>query len=253
MDDTPRPLSSHLTELRKRMFWLIGAWGVCAMAAGFFVSDLFELLMGPAVNALREREYQLIAINPPEIFFAYVKTALLVGFVVSIPVTLYQIWGFVGPALYKAERRFAIPFVLATTLLFFSGALFGYFVAFPFVFEYFLSLESDIVRTSWSVQAIFAFMSRLYLAFGIAFQLPVAIFFFSLAGIVTPDRLAKSRPYAVVIMFVVGAVLTPPDIVSQISLALPLLVLYESGIWVSRLVIRRRGAAPEAPPADPEP
>ena len=252
MDDTPRSLTSHLQELRRRLFWLVGVWGICAGVSGFFASKLFELLLGPAVNALRKRDYELIAINPPEIFFAYVKTAILVGFLVSLPVTLYQIWIFVGPALYQSERRFAIPFVLATTLLFFSGALFGYFVAFPFVFEYFLSLESDIVRTSWSVQAIFAFMSRLYLAFGIAFQLPVAIFFFSLAGIVTPDRLAKSRPYAVVIMFVASAILTPPDIVSQVALALPLLVLYESGIWVSRIVIRRRDAPPEAPPADPE-
>ena len=253
MDDTPRPITSHLQELRKRLFWVIGVWGACAAISGLFVSQLFELLMGPAVNALRAREYELIAINPPEIFFAYVKTALLVGFLVSIPVTLYQVWGFVGPALYQSERRFAIPFVLATTLLFFAGALFGYFVAFPFVFEYFLSLESDIVRTSWSVQAIFAFMSRLYLAFGIAFQLPVAIFFFSLAGIVTPERLAKSRPSAVVIMFVVGAVLTPPDIVSQVSLAVPLLVLYESGIWISRIVIRRRNEPDKSESTDLEP
>ena len=252
MDDTPRPLTAHLQELRQRLFWVLGVWALCAAISGLFVRDLFELLMGPAVNALRERDYELIAINPPEIFFAYVKTALLVGFLVSIPVTLYQIWGFVGPALYTSEKRFAIPFVLATTLLFLTGATFGYFVAFPFVFEYFLSLESDIVRTSWSVQAIFAFMSRLYLAFGIAFQLPVAIFFFSLAGIVTPERLVQSRPYAVVIMFVAGAILTPPDIVSQVSLAVPLLILYESGIWISRIVIRRRNQSDESSSNDLE-
>ena len=125
------------------------------------------------------------------------------------------------------------------TLLFFSGCVFGYFVAFPFIFEYFIGLEANYVVTSWTMQNVFAFMSRLYLAFGIAFELPVVILFLTLAGIVTPAGLARSRPYAVVLMFVVAALLTPPDVVSQLLLAAPLLILYESGIWVSYLVARR--------------
>jgi len=242
MDDTPRPITEHLEELRKRLFWVLGAWSICALVAGYWARDVFELLMLPAVAAVREKGHTLIAVAPPELFFTYVKSAILAGFLVSIPVTLYQIWAFIGPGLYPRERHIAVPFVFSTTLLFFAGCGFGYFVAFPFVFEYFLGLEADYVVTSWTTQNIFAFMSRLYIAFGLAFQLPVAMFFLSLAGVVTPDTLASGRKYAVVCMFAASAILTPPDVVSQILLAVPLVILYESGIWVSRLVARRRAA-----------
>ena len=243
MTDTPRPVTEHLEELRRRLFWTLGTWALCSAVAGLWVKDVFQILTGPAVNAVRARDYTLIAIAPPELFFTYVKSALLAGFLVSIPMTLFQIWSFVSPGLYSHERRLALPFVLSTSLLFAAGALFGYFIAFPFVFEYFLSLESEMVRTSWTVQTVLAFMSRLYLAFGLAFQLPVAIFFLSLAGIVTPEVLSRGRKYAIVIMFAVGAIITPPDVVSQVMLALPLWALYESGIWLSRFVIRRRRRA----------
>jgi sec-independent protein translocase protein TatC len=243
MDDTPRPITEHLQELRRRLFWMLGAWGFCAALAGYWAKDVFEVLMAPAVDAVRERGHTLIAISPPELFFTYVKSAILAGFIASVPVTLYQVWSFIAPGLYPQERRFALPFVSATTLLFLGGCLFGYFVAFPFVFEYFLSLEADYVTTSWTTQNIFGFMSRLYIAFGVAFQLPVAMFFLSVAGIVTPAALARGRRYAFVGMFIVGAILTPPDVVSQILLAMPLMVLYESGIWISRLVLRRNEKA----------
>jgi sec-independent protein translocase protein TatC len=243
MDDTPRPLTEHLEELRRRLFWALGAWAACAGIAGARAKDAFELLTLPAVRAVRAKGHTLIAIAPPELFFTYVKTAILVGFVVSIPITIYHVWAFVAPGLYRSERRFALPFVTTTTLLFFAGCAFGYFVAFPFVFDYFLALEADYVTTSWTMQNVFGFMARLYLAFGIAFELPIAILLLSIAGIVTPRTLSRGRPYAVVAMFAVGAVLTPPDVVSQILLALPLLLLYESGIWISYLVGRRRRSA----------
>jgi sec-independent protein translocase protein TatC len=246
MDDTPRPLTDHLEELRRRLFWILGTWALCAGIAGLWVRDVFALLLRPAVQVLQERGHTLIALAPPELFFAYVKSALLAGFIVSIPMTLYQIWSFVAPGLYNQERRFAAPFVISTTGLFFGGALFGYFLAFPYVFEYLASLESDVVKTTWSVQMAFAFISRLYLAFGIAFQLPVAIFFLSYAGIVSPDSLASGRKYAIVVMFVAGAILTPPDVVSQVMLAGPLILLYESGILIARLVGRRETASSEA-------
>ncbi len=240
MVDEPRPLLEHLDELRRRLFWLLGAWGGLSLIAGYWHKDVFELLMGPGVQALRARDYTLIVISPPELFFSYVKGAILAGFIASLPVTLYQIWSFVAPGLYQNEKRFALPFVVASTLLFFLGCAFGYTVAFPFVFEYFLSLEADYVTTSWTTKEIFGFTSRLYLVFGLAFQLPVAIFFFSLAGLVTPAGLAAGRKYAIVIIFVASAILTPPDVVSQIVLALPMIVLYESGIWLARLVVKRR-------------
>jgi len=243
MDDTPRPLTDHLTELRRRLFWGIGTWLAFAGIAGYWAKDVYRILMGPAVDAALAKGHTLISVNPPEIFFTYVKSALLAGFLVSVPMILYQLWAFIAPGLYSKEKRFALPFVLSTTLLFAAGASFGYFVAFPFVFEYFLSLEAEYVTTSWSMQNTFAFMWRLYIAFGVAFELPVAIFFLSLAGIVSPRRLARGRIYAIPIMFVVGAILTPPDVVSQIMLAIPMIVLYEVGVGVSFLVARRRERA----------
>lgn len=246
--DEPRPLLEHLDELRRRLAWMLGSWAVLALIAGYWHKQVFELLMWPGVHALQGKGYKLIVISPPELFFSYVKGAILAGFIASVPMTLYQIWSFVAPGLYDNEKRFALPFVVASTLLFFLGCGFGYALAFPFVFEYFLSLEADFVQTSWTTRELFSFQSRLYLVFGIAFQLPIAIFFFSLAGIVTPQKLAAGRKYAIVIMFVASAILTPPDVVSQIVLAVPMIVLYESGIWLSRLVIRRR-EEPVTPPA----
>ncbi|MFQ5513891.1 MAG: twin-arginine translocase subunit TatC [Myxococcota bacterium] len=245
MDDVPRPLIEHLDELRRRLFWALGSWALCAAVAGYWVKDVFRILTGPAVDALLERDYTLVALAPPELFFTYVKSALLTGFLVSLPMILYQAWAFVSPGLYRQERRFALPFVVCTTLLFLAGATFGYFVAFPFVFQYFLSLESEVIRTSWSVQTVFSFMARLYLAFGTAFQLPIVLFFLSLAGIITPTLLSRWRKYAIVIIFAASAIITPPDVVSQVMLALPLWALYEIGLLVSRLVVRRRARLAE--------
>lgn len=243
MEDEPRPLTEHLEELRTRLFWMLGTWLACALVAGMFARDVFELLMLPAVSAIREAGHTLIAISPPELFFTYVKSAILAGFLVSIPMTLYQAWAFIAPGLYQNEKKLALPFVLSTTLLFFAGSAFGYFVAFPYVFDFFLSLEEDYVTTAWTTKELFAFMSRLYLAFGISFQLPIVMFFLTLAGVATADSLAAYRKYSIVTMFVAAAILTPPDVVSQVLLAMPLIVLYESGIWVSRLVAKRKASS----------
>lgn len=248
MDDTPRPLLEHLEELRKRLFWVFGAWAAAALLCAAFVDQVFLLLTRPAVQVLRPHNYTLVALAPAEVFFTYLKTCLLVGFALSLPVTLYEAWAFVAPGLYPNEKRFAGPFVISTTLLFACGCAFGYFVAFPTMFEYFLSLESDAIRTMWSVATVFSFVSQLYLAFGVAFQLPVIIFFLVTAHVVKPETFASGRRYAVVAMFVIGAILTPsPDAVSQIILSVPLVLLYEAGLLAGRIALRRRARA--APPS----
>ena len=240
MDDSPRPLIEHLSELRQRLFWALGAWLLFAVVAGYWAKDVFEILMLPAVAAVRSKGHTLVVIAPPELFFTYVKSAILAGFVVSLPISLYQAWSFVSPGLYAKERRFALPFVLSTTVLFAVGCSFGYFLAFPTIFDWFLSLEADYVSTSWTTQAVFSFVSRLYIVFGLAFELPIVIVFLALAGIVTPDTLSRSRRYAILCNFIAAAVLTPADPASQIMLAVPLMLLYESGIWAARLLVRRR-------------
>ena len=248
MDDTPKPIVEHLDELRKRLFWILGTWAVLSALAGFHVKGTFEVLMGPAVHAVREHGRTLIAIAPSELFMTYVKTALLAGFLGAMPMLLYQAWSFVAPGLYPNERRLALPFVLISSLLFAAGCAFGYYAAFPQMFDWFLGLEADYVQTMWTTQTVFGFMSQMYLAFGLAFELPVVLVLLAVAGVVTPAALASWRKYAILVMFIVAAVLTPsPDAVSQIILAVPLCLLYESSIWVSRILSGRRQSAERLP------
>lgn len=239
MSDEPRPILEHLTELRRRLFWIIGAWAIGSLAASFWPRELFEILMAPAINAVRASGHTLIAVAPSELFMTYLKTILLSGFVVAMPITLWQLWAFVAPGLYASERRLALPFVFSTSTLFALGCTFSYFFALPLIFGYFVSLEADYVHTSWTTQAVFSSVASMYLAFGISFQLPIVIVALALAGVVTPKQLASNRKFAVLISFIAGAILTPPDATSQIMLSIPLCLLYELSIWVSRLLIRK--------------
>jgi sec-independent protein translocase protein TatC len=244
MTDLPRPLTEHLDELRRRLLWILGTWAVCFGIALFFNEQCFEILMRPAIATALRKGRTLVALAPAELFMSYIKAALLGGFLVALPMTLYQIWAFISPGLYQAEKRLALPFVISATLLFFGGNLFGYMVAFPTMFEYFLSLEATYVVTQWSTESVFSFMAHMYLAFGLAFQLPIVMFFLAGAQIVSIEQMARARPYAVVVMFVVGAVLTPPDVVSQIMLSIPLVGLYELGLLAARLSARRAAKQP---------
>jgi sec-independent protein translocase protein TatC len=239
MDDTPRPLLDHLEELRVRLFWVLGVWALASFAASFWSKELFALLMAPAVDAVRASGNTLIAVSPSELFVTYLKTAILGGFIVAMPVALWHLWHFVAPGLYESERRLAFPFVISTSTLFGVGCLFGYFVAFPVMFEYFVSLEADFVHTSWTTASVFQFCSGMYLAFGLAFQLPIILVALALAGIVTPSQLAAWRKYAILVAFIVGAILTPPDATSQIMLSVPLCFLYEISIWAARVMVRK--------------
>jgi sec-independent protein translocase protein TatC len=247
MDDTPKPVVEHLDELRRRLFWVVGTWALITGLAAFPVDHVFEILMGPAVDAVRARGHTLIAIAPAELFMTYVKTALLAGFLGSMPMILYQGWMFVAPGLYPNERRFALPFVLGSSLLFAAGCAFGYFLAFPKVFEFFLGLDTPFIETAWTTQTVFAFMSRLYLAFGLAFELPVVLVLLSVAGVIAPGSLASWRKYAILVMFIIAAIITPPDAVSQVMLAIPLCLLYEASIWIARVLVGRRDAPTNLP------
>jgi sec-independent protein translocase protein TatC len=248
MDDTPRPLLDHLEELRIRLFWVLGVWAMASFAASFWSKELFVILMAPAVDAVRASGNTLIAVAPSELFMTYMKTAILAGFIVAMPVALWHLWAFVSPGLYETERRYALPFVVSTSTLFAVGCAFGHFVAFPVMFEYFVSLEADFVHTSWTTQSVFSFCSGMYLAFGLAFQLPIILVALALAGVVTPAWLAAQRKYAILVAFVIGAILTPPDVTSQIMLSVPLCLLYEISIWAARALVRKPAPAPSLTP-----
>jgi sec-independent protein translocase protein TatC len=233
MDETRLPITDHLAELRTRIFRVLLVWVACSAAAWSYREEIFGLLLAPAVEALGQRESMLQAIAPTEIFFTYLKSALLAGFVFSLPVIFWQIWRFVAPGLYPNERSTIVPFVVVSTALFAGGAVFGYTQVFPLMFEFFTSFDSEFVQSAWTMREVFALTTRLFLAFGVAFELPVLVFFLSVAGIVDAQTLFRGTPYAVLGVFVLAALLTPPDWVSQVFLGVPMVGLYLLGVGVA--------------------
>jgi sec-independent protein translocase protein TatC len=243
MQDKPLPLTAHLAELRTRVFRILLAWLAGSVAAWRWREDIFGALLAPALEALGEG-HVLQAIAPTEIFFTYLQCALLAGFAFALPVFFWQVWAFVAPGLYPQEKRVALPFVLTSTLLFAGGALFGHRVVFPVIFHFFASFSSSFVEAAWTMREVFGFSTRMLLAFGTGFELPVVVYFLALAGIVEPRRLLAGTKYFVLIAFVLGGVLTPPDPLSQSLLAGPLIGLYLLGVGAAYLFVPKR--APEA-------
>ena len=237
-EDEKAPFQSHLEELRSRMIWSFAAIGVGFVGAYFFKERLFELLMKPLTDVMGEGD-KLIFTNLPEAFFVYLKTAFLAGVLVASPVILYQFWKFVGPGLYEKERRVLLPVVFLCSFFFIGGALFGYFVVFPYGFQFFLGFATEYIKPLPSMKEYFGFASKVLIAFGVVFELPLIITLFARLGFVSVDFLKKNRKYAILLFFIGAAILTPPDVVTQVLMALPLMVLYEISIVGARIFGRK--------------
>jgi len=252
--DQELPVTEHLAELRRRIFYILICWVVAAGASYGFAEEIFGYLLRPAIDAVSAEGGQLQSIAPTEIFFTYVKCALLAGFIIALPVIFWQVWAFVAPGLYDNERKAILPFVFFSTILFAGGAVFGYLMVFPIVFDFLSSFSNEFVVSAWTMSEVFSITTRLFLAFGVAFEMPLFVFFLSISGILSARQLLKATPYAVLICFVLGAVLTPPDFVSQVLLAGPMLALYLIGVavaWVFDPARRaEKAAAKEAAKAD---
>jgi len=234
-----QPFLSHLEELRKRLVVCAIGVGAGFVIAYIFAERLFQLLVAPLKAVMPEGD-QLIFTNLPEMFFAYIKVAFIAGIMAASPLIFYQLWMFIAPGLYRKEKKMAIPFVISSTILFVGGALFGYFVVFPFGFKFFIGFSNEYVKALPSVKQYFSFSMKLLFAFGAVFELPVIIFFLSKMGIVTPQFLKQKRKYAILLTFVLAAILTPPDVITQCMMAGPLIVLYEIGIIVSRIAQKKK-------------
>ena len=251
MDETRLPLTDHLAELRTRLIRIALAWIAGSALSWSFKEDIFRLLLAPAVHALGgEGARPLQAIAPTEIFFTYLECALLAGFVLALPVIFWQIWAFVAPGLYPSEKNAIVPFVLVSTLLFAGGALFGYTQIFPVMFNFFVAFDNEFVESAWTMSEVFSLTTRMFLAFGVAFELPVVVFFLSAAGIVEAKTLWRGTPYAVLGIFIVAAILTPtPDWVSQVLLGVPMVILYLLGVAVAHFFggSRKREAKTQLP------
>jgi sec-independent protein translocase protein TatC len=228
------PFTAHLEELRKRLIVCFIAVGIGFVAAYGFKEKLFQVLTVPLVRVMKSGD-TLIFTNLPEAFFTYLKVSLLAGLMLAAPVILYQFWMFVAPGLYQRERRVLLPIVFLSTLFFLGGALFGYFIVFPWGFQFFLGFATEHIRPLPSMREYLSFSAKLLLAFGIVFEMPLVLTAMARLGIVSVGFLKKNRKYAILLFFTGAAILTPPDVVTQIMMALPLMLLYEVSIIGARV------------------
>lgn len=241
MDDREYSLLEHLNELRQRI--MRAALGVFPISlATFAVSkDILEILKQPMLQAMREfpnAKAEFVVIKPMEYIIAQLKAAVVTAIFLAMPWILYQLWLFIAPGLYAKEKRYVMGFVWAGSLFFVAGGVFAYFLVFPGIFRFDIeqTLAANVAQT-YSVAEHFSMTLKLLLAFGLAFEAPVIVFILSVAGIVNPATLGRYRSYVFVAAFVVGAILTPPDILSQILLATPLVILFELGLWAARAAL----------------
>jgi sec-independent protein translocase protein TatC len=247
------PFTEHLGELRDRLVRCFVAVGVGFIAAYFFKEDLFKLLIAPLVEAMGGDEHTtMIFTGLPEAFFTYIKVALLAGIVVAIPVLFYEFWMFVSPGLYRSEKKYLIPVILLSIIFFILGSSFGYFIVFPYGFQFFLSFSTDTISAMPSMKEYLSFASKMLLAFGLVFELPLVLTFMARMGLVTVPFLTKNRKYAVLLFFAVSALITPPDVVTQIMMALPLMLLYEISIVGARVFGKKPISAEEEDDGDEE-
>ena len=255
-DDKKMPLMEHLIELRRRLIWSLVAFVVCFILAFFFANDIFDFLTKPLANVWEGQEGRhLIYTALQEKFFANVKVAMFGGLVVSFPIIAAQVWGFVAPGLYKNEKVAFLPFLIATPIMFAMGASFVYFIFIPNAFRFFTSFEEVAKNGALAITAeprvseYLDLIIQLILGFGIVFELPVLLTLLVTAELLETKMLAKQRRYAILAGFVISAILTPPDALSMMMMAIPLVGLYEISIVIGRIIEgrrRRRRAAEEA-------
>lgn len=238
-------LMVHLIELRSRLLRSIAAVLIVFIAMTPFANKLYTWLAGPLVSQLPKGS-SMIAIDVTAPFFVPFKLTLLLAVVIVIPYLLYQVWAFVAPGLYKHEKRMVLPLLVSSTLLFYTGMAFAYYAVFPIMFRFFSHATPAGVRMMTDIGAYLNFVTNMFLAFGAAFEVPVAIVLLTALGVVSPEQLSRGRPYIIVGAFVVAMILSPPDVLSQVMLAIPLLVLFEAGLLASKLVYRRRREREEA-------
>lgn len=238
VEDT-QPLISHLIELRKRIMNCLIAILAIFLALVYFANDIYQLVSDPLIKQLPQGA-NMIATDVASPFFTPIKLTVMVSVILSAPVILYQVWAFVAPALYKHERRLVVPLLFSSTLLFYLGMAFAYFVVFPLAFGFLTKTAPAGVVISTDITSYLDFVMALFMAFGVSFEVPVAIVLLCWMGVTTPEDLKKKRPYVLVGAFVIGMLLTPPDVFSQTLLAIPMYFLFEVGVFFSRFYVGKR-------------
>ena len=237
--DVSQPLVEHLTELRDRLLRSILAVLIIFLCLFSFANEIYTIASEPLRQFLPEGT-SMIATEVASPFLTPFKLTLFAAIFLAIPFLLHQVWSFIAPGMYRHEKRLAIPILASSVLLFYAGILFAYYVVFPLVFGFFTSVAPEGVTIMTDINSYLDFILKLYFAFGIAFEIPIVTILIVATGMSTPDSLAAKRPYVIIGCFVVGMLLTPPDIISQTLLAVPVWLLFEIGIIASRLITKKK-------------
>ncbi len=236
-DSSELPLVSHLIELRDRLLRVVATVLVLFLSMIYFANDLYEYLAAPLTAHLPEGA-SMIATEVASPFFTPFKLTLVLSIFLAMPMLLYQFWCFIAPGLYKQEKKMIFPLLASSTFLFYLGGVFAYFVVFPLVFGFFTSVAPEGVAIMTDISNYLDFVLKMFFAFGLAFEIPIAVIVLVWAGIVTPESLKDKRPYVIVGVFVFAMLLTPPDAISQTLLALPMILLFEVGLFFSRKFVK---------------
>ena len=232
-------LLTHLYELRSRLLWIVGSVMLVFLCLFYFANDLYGYLAGPLMAHMPEGS-SMVAIDVASPFLTPFKLVFVLSIVLAIPIILFHIWGFIAPGLYSHEKRLAFPIIVSSWILFYIGMAFAYFVVFPLMFAFFTRVAPEGVAVMTDIGRYLDFVLKIFIAFGVAFEVPIVTFVLVKLGMTTPDQLAAKRPYVIVGAFVVGMLLTPPDIISQFLLAIPVWLLFELGLLMSRLMINNK-------------
>ena len=244
LKNTELSLVGHLDELRKRLFYSVLSTFIGFLLCYGFKEKLFDILTMPIVQAMAKLpetvQGSMIFIAPAEPFFVYLKSAFIAGALISSPVWLYQFWLFVSPGLYEKEKRLILPIVFLSSLFFLAGAFFGYFVVFPFAFDFFMGFASPILQPQISMKVYLDFAAKLLFAFGFVFELPLVLTFLAYLGIIDAKFLIRNRKYSVLFNFIVAMLITPPDLITLFFMAIPMMVLYEFGILGAKIFGKKK-------------
>lgn len=232
---TTQPLIEHLIELRRRTMWIAGGILLSFLGLMPFAQELYSFVAKPLMSSLPANT-SMIATDVIAPFFVPVKVTLMVAFLLSLPHTLYQVWAFIAPALYQNEKRLITPLLLSSLLLFAAGMAFAYFLVFPVIFQFLAGVTPAGVNMATDIDKYLSFVLGMFVAFGMTFEVPIVVVLLNRMGIVSRAQLQAARPYVIVGAFMVAAIVTPPDVISQILLAVPLILLYEAGLWFCRFI-----------------
>lgn len=240
-EDKTEPFVSHLVELRNRLLWAVGAVLLVFLCLVPFASEIYAWFAQPLINAIPNGG-SMIAVDPHGTFFIPFKLAFASAFAIAVPVVLYQVWAFVAPGLYQNEKNIALPLVVSSTLLFYLGVAFAYFVVFPLMFAFFAGMTPDGVAFTPDIGSYMSFALSIFFAFGVAFEVPVALVLLVKMGVVSTANISRNRGYFILGAFVLAMLMTPPDPFSQIMLALPVCALFELGLFFAKRVEAKTGS-----------